>query len=215
MNLSHLIEQFPDAQLEPYVDAANGDAELAVGLYDWNIQISGEWLEDLSITEVLLRNALDRALGDQHGDCLYDQPGVLLTGQWPVVDEAKKKSQDRDGSQQVPSSDQVVAELPFGFWRSILGPGYKRLWPTLREAFPHVQPPTAKLHQDEVEERVADLVNLRNEIAHHWPIFEWNMDRSIRNVKTLTGSISPQVQAWLVQRSRVQTLLNACPVRVG
>jgi hypothetical protein len=63
--LATFKERFSEARLDPYEVAARGDPELTVALYDWNIQIGSAFFEDIGVVEVLLRNALDKALREQ------------------------------------------------------------------------------------------------------------------------------------------------------
>ncbi|MEV5440916.1 hypothetical protein AB0K80_33680 [Streptomyces sp. NPDC052682] len=60
--------------------------------------------------------------------------------------------------------ERVIAELSFGFWRSLLARQYKtKLWPGLAGAFPHA--PNRAL--ETVEDPVKQLHEFRNRIAHH------------------------------------------------
>src|SRR5664280_2439179 len=61
-----LRSRFSEARLAPYEDAAKLDAGLALALYDWNMQVSGAFYEDLGAFEVLLRNALDERLREKY-----------------------------------------------------------------------------------------------------------------------------------------------------
>jgi hypothetical protein len=206
-------EQFSLARMEPYEVAAGEDPELTVRLYDWNIQISAAFFEDLGVVEILLRNALDRALREEYQLDLGSKPwyeqNILLRPQYLVVDEEIKNASD--GSGVPPNHDSVIAALPFGFWRHLLGPGYQiSLWPKLEKAFPYSQP-GATIRRSDIYERVADLHELRNHIAHHEPIFAWEFQRSLRNLKMVAGAICPEAQIWMVQRSRVPAVLDNDP----
>lgn len=212
VKLELLRSQFSDQRLEPYVDAAAHDPDLAVALYDWNIRLSAACLEDLSIVEVLLRNAFDRALSAAYGAAWYD--GDLRSLHGRLVDNAKEQIRARFGYDpgREPTRNQVVAELPFGFWKALLGRDYQATyWPKLRPVFRHLPPPTRRVHQDVLEGWVGDLVDLRNVVAHHWPVIDWTWERSIQNMKSVTGPISPAVQIWMVDRSRLPAVLAEDP----
>jgi len=202
--------------MEPYEEAVGNDSQLVVDLYKWNIQIAGAFLEDLGVVEVLLRNALDRELRQEYqrtedSQPWYEQNGILFGQHHPLVDEAIDQARRYHGVVQ-PEQDEVVAELSFGFWKTLLGQGYQsRLWPVLKRAFPNTGPSNPPKRYD-VEGRVADLHDLRNDIAHHKPIFHWNFDRSFQNLKTVTGLICPEIQIWLVGRSRVPDVLDLNPL---
>lgn len=210
MNFTLLAEQFSEPRLQPYLDAAGGDEELAVDLYDWNIRMGAACFEDLSILEILVKNAFDRVLRTGLGRDWYESQ--LLQAQDRMVSEAKTRITGRTGCE--PEPDQVVAELPFGFWRSLVGPGYQQtLWKTLLGAFSSV-PSTAKIHRGDVDDRLTDLWELRNSVAHHWPIFNWDFDKSVWNMKMVAGGIAPRIQIWMTTRSRIPQLQQQNPVRL-
>jgi hypothetical protein len=98
--------------------------------------------------------------------------------------------------------------MPFGMWRVIVSRTYEnRLWPILAGAFS-----TSKVDREQFETRVADLNDLRNDIAHHRPIFGWDFDQSYMNLKMVAALISPHVQMWITSRSRVPDVLRIDPL---
>ena len=134
---------------------------------------------------------------------------MLLQAQGAAVDEAVKHLGEGYGD---PEQDDVIAALSFGFWRSLFTPGYQRLWPTLKEAFSYL-PPRVSIRQADMCDHVSDLHELRNGIAHHDPIFDWNFEASITNLKRVAEPICPRTYGWIDQRSRVRDLLAADPRR--
>ena len=78
--------------------------------------------------------------------------------------EVGLRNATRDGRVEV--HGRVIAELPLGFWSSLLGNDYnRRLWqPCLRTAF---DGPVRRTH---LHAELNDLRLLRNRIAHHEPI---------------------------------------------
>lgn len=48
--------------MEPYLRATNGHKKRALNLYRWSVRLAASVQEALGITEVLLRNAIDREL---------------------------------------------------------------------------------------------------------------------------------------------------------
>jgi hypothetical protein len=213
--LDQFRERFSEARMEPYEFAADGDPELAIELYGWNLRVSGAFLADLGVAEVLLRNAFDQVLRKKYQSRLddnawYDQNGVLFEPEWPIVEKAKRDARD---FHDVPADqDEVTAALTFGFWLSLLHQRYEqRLWPILTEAFSAI-PSGVKIRRDTTRDRVKHLVELRNGIAHHDPIFDWDLGASFQSAKTVCGYISPHVQAWMVSRSQVQQVLEQHPI---
>lgn len=214
--LETLSEQFSWVHMEPYEQTVRGNPDLAIALYEWNIRIAGAFLEDLAIAEVLLRNALDRELRKKYqpqpnSEPWYLQNGVLYEKQGNWVDATIKQLKfDEDNYE--PDQNSVIPAMSLGFWEVLLSPTYQtRLWPLLKAAFPYASrsgnPDRANIH-----ELVRDMRILRNDIAHHKAIFNWDFDQSFRNIKTLTGYITPTVQNWLVKRSRVGDILSRDPL---
>ena len=109
-----------------------------------------------------------------------------------------------------------MANLSFGFWVSLVGPGGKRgnnceanyektLWrPALRQAFRYPKP----LLRKEVHIRLDRLRNLRNRIAHHEPILARDLEKDHQDILELADLICPETAEWIKQRSRVLELLR-------
>ena len=202
---------FSPTRISIYLDEAKGDRDLALKLYDWNIRISSAMFEDLATIEILLRNALDRVLVRRYGDEWFKAPGLLKQNERTLIDEAIDAAKRRWGEYDY-SIDSVVAQLSFGFWRALLAANYTSLWnETLGDAFPHTANPKSIIRRGDIEERIENLGDLRNAIAHHDPVFDWDFQRSFRNAKMIAGAISPQIQSWMVSRSRVQGVLGEDP----
>ena len=121
----------------------------------------------------------------------------------------------------MPTPSRVVADLTFGFWVALLRVGrrldlaghradYERtLWrPALRRAFPH----RAKLTRMAAHQALDPLRKLRNQIAHHKPIFARRLDEDHTRILEVTGWISLEARAWIERRSRVPLLLDASAV---
>jgi hypothetical protein len=71
---THISEQ----RLLPYMEATFSDEGKAVELYIWDRQLATAFFHDLSVLEVALRNAVDRALTKLYGlRTPIVQPGVI------------------------------------------------------------------------------------------------------------------------------------------
>lgn len=104
-----------------YVDACGGDREAAFRLYGWNIAISGAFYGPLQTIEVTLRNALHGALSAQYGLTWYDSAESGLDAHARRKISQSKRSLLEGGH--VVDPPHMVANLSFGFWVSLLGPG--------------------------------------------------------------------------------------------
>jgi hypothetical protein len=194
-------------RMEPYVIACGGDQAAAVRLYAWNIRVSAAFHGPLGCLEVACRNAMHYQLAGLFGrEDWWDAASLQLhySGQRTVA-YAKQEVQRRHGAM---SAGRMVAELPFGFWVSLLGSGadYEtRLWrPTLHLAFPGYRGRRAVLHLELDASR-----RLRNRIAHHEPIHKRDLSADHARIMRLLGYVSWDYATWVQAHDRVREVLAA------
>lgn len=210
--LAMFRKQFSSVRMESFEIAAGYDPELTILLYDWNIRIGAAIWEDLGIVEVLLRSGFDRVLSERFGPAWYNATGVLFQQHYPLRDDAIRQARIDEGldedERHEPEPESVIAAMPFGMWRVLVSKTYEtRLWPILTKGAL-----ATKVHRELFETRVADLNDLRNDIAHHRPIFGWHFDETYTNLKRTASVISPHVQLWITGRSRVPEVLREDPL---
>ena len=160
-------------RMSTYVDATNGDKNLAIRLYTWNTAASAAFYAPLQGMEISLRNAMHRELSTTFGATWYDNPACGFdAGTISRIADAKN---DLQRSKHPLDPPHVVAVLSFGFWVALLGKGGRigalgsaksnydmTLWrPCLYKAFPHVRMRRAQVHAP-----LDYLRTLRNRIAH-------------------------------------------------
>ncbi len=148
--LVELRRVISDKRLDAYrMGPADEDVDL-LARYLWNIALCEALYPALHSLEIALRNSLHAALTASFGVTWYDDPTVLIEprGRSEVV-EAKQRLRTQGKPLE---ADRIVAELPFGFWTSLLNvayaqsavrrpPVHKPLWPTLvAVAFPRFVP---------------------------------------------------------------------------
>ncbi|MCK9506370.1 MAG: hypothetical protein M0Q95_19590 [Porticoccaceae bacterium] len=203
----------PD-RINTYVNKAHGDKVLALQLYTWNTAISAAFYGPLQGLEVALRNAMHRELTIRYGDAWYDNPAAGLDAGGLQRLESAKTSLLRSKCLIGPS--RVVAELPFGFWVSLLGRGGRAvppdtgrknyemtLWrPALHRAFSH-----SRLNRRRAHQPLDYLRTFRNRIAHHEPIFNRHLEQDYHSILEVTGWICPKTAEWIRLYSRVPELL--------
>lgn len=61
-SLLELKNSLHSVRLATYMDACHNDTVKALELYRWNLQLASAFQEVLSITEIVMRNAIDGAL---------------------------------------------------------------------------------------------------------------------------------------------------------
>ncbi len=201
--------------MNTYLQAANGDKEKALRLYTWNTAVSAAFYGPLQGLEVALRNSMHRQLELTYGSNWYDNPECGFdAGTLNRIDTAK--STLRRGKYSI-DPPHVVAELPFGFWVSLLGrggqprhPGTMKknyemiLWrPALYKTFPHSRRNRSATHKP-----LDYLRTLRNRIAHHEPIFTRHLKKDYQSILEVTEWICPKTADWIKHHSRDDNLLG-------
>ncbi len=205
-----------EERLGPYDRAARGDQAVSLGLYEWNLAISGAFFESLHILEVALRNAFHYQLTELHRQSgfsgnWYDHPEYLLTSKrCDDIERARRRLRSAD---KPATGGRIVAELSFGFWRFLtVGRYTDQLWrPALRRAFQTTRP----LARPEIADRLTRLHDLRNRIAHHEPIHSRDLARDWQDILYIAEALSPDVRNWLVRTTRVPAILAGRPHRIG
>lgn len=205
--------------------AAADDAE-ALGLYQWNEDLSAEFFRTISLVEIVLRNSFHHAMSRRYGAV-----GASDSRDWYayVALDAHARSRImgithcKRGRRLLlrvpaPSPDDVVSRLTFGFWPHLLDLkndllGQPVNWGAiLVDALPgHRQRQAgywAKVkHRDALFARL-DLCNeLRNRIAHHEPIWKLgallNEGRPRRGVPQTIEAQEPKTPEEAVARLRL------------
>lgn len=152
-------------RFQPYLAAANGDADRALALYQWNTQLAAAFQEVLANVEIIIRNAIDLELQTWNATRGADPDGVPYTREWALhpapplagvvhdaletatkhARRARSSRGRRHPRKRAPiSHDDVVAQLSFSVWRTLMPAaapkkvGLKNLWSNaLVHAFPH------------------------------------------------------------------------------
>lgn len=211
--LSALETSLSPERMATYIRAAAGDRKLAIRLYTWNTAASAAFYGPLQGLEVVLRNAMHRALSSIYGADWYDNPACGLDAGAQARIAGVKTDLRREGY--VIDPPHVVAALAFGFWVSLLGRGGLRpgaekasyemtLWrPALHRAFPNVRRPRSDVHRP-----LDYLRTFRNRIAHHEPIFARHLEADYASIMEVTGWICLDTRDWIAHHSRVADILS-------
>ena len=231
------IQALSHARLSNYRSffGAADDAQ-ALGLYQWNDDLSAILFRTISLVEVVLRNQFHFAMSLRYGAVgghgskdWYAHVALGAHSRSKITDITHyKRGQHILPRVPAPSPDDVVSGLTFGFWPHLLDLK-KNLhnqvvdWgPILVDVLPgHRQRQTtywAKLkHRDALFARL-DLCNeLRNRIAHHEPIWKlgplMNEGRPRQGIPLTTQAPAPSTPADALARlhllyDRVTELLS-------
>lgn len=222
--------------MKPYLDEVNQNEKKALALYQWHGELTAAVHEVLGVTEVTLRNAMDRALQDwntarleRYSSWLLEEPATPLRGltkgkRKDAYGRAVKQSGERASVHPRHGAsvthDDVLAQLMFGVWKDLL-PNHKpeagdtaenenreRLWEdALQSAFPNVHDPDGS----QTFWLVAHLHQLRNRVSHMEPLLNIDVRRSVNEAFGLVRSIDADVANWASGGNRVPAVLKKRP----
>ena len=172
----------------PYLARTNGDVDAAIRLYKWNVEISAAFYTSLHCLELGLRNAMHDRLRTRFGRADWWVVAPLSDNGKRTVSSAVEKLVGRSGRRY--TADDIVAELSFGFWVSLVsrGAAYDRtLWvPALHRAFPFYRGKRKPLHDN-----LLAMVLLRNRIMHHEPVHHVTCAPTMRRSIACPGTYRP------------------------
>ena len=183
-----------------YLRAAGGDAAKAIELHAWNTMVSGAFYGPLQMVELALRNAVHDHLSAAYGRQWLGNRQILRENEMRRVDDAREQVK-RQRKRLTPG--RVVAELSFGFWVSLFARRYDALWNAqLNQAF------SPAMKRKDLYDKLAELRDLRNRIAHHEPIHGLPLADLHDSILWVLERISPVAAVWVSHHSRVPTILG-------
>lgn len=212
----HALSQMLTAErLDSYVRWSGGDLAAAFALYEWNMTASAAVMHTTGMVEVVVRNAMDRALremADARGwSSWFDRAPLDRRGR---ADIQKARERATRFGRQPEVRGKVVAELTLGFWRYLVASRYlTALWtPALYRAFP--EGPGDKLQQQrQVDRYLKNLLLVRNRAAHHEPIHRRDLLGDLDAAITLAAWVGPDAGEWIAELSTIADVVAARPVR--
>ena len=205
----HVVERTASKQrFDKYLSASENDGAQALKLYQWNTEISSAFWGQLGHMEIALRNTISNRIS------LYSQK-VYKEDDWISISRKKEifasGELDRINEAQVRvannknevSLDQIVSELPLGFWATLLGRRYRNLWPELAGGFLGL----ASRDSKGLVHFVQEARWLRNRIGHHHRIWNLNLENHHLGILRISHLIDPEFERWLSSVSTVPELL--------
>ncbi|MEU6228710.1 hypothetical protein [Streptomyces sp. NPDC047042] len=188
---------FSKPRLKPYLRAAGGDPQAAMRLYRWNVEASAALYAPLQCVELAVRNALHDCLVTKYGRPDWWKVAPLERGGLDLVAKAEKKCADNEKRRAKEQKrrrrpitvDDVVTELTFGFWATLLVSRYDRaFWvPTLHKAFPYAG------RRDDLYDDLWAVVGLRNRVMHHEPIHQEDPGAAHARIYRVLEALSPDL----------------------
>ncbi len=200
-NLDLIRQSVSSERLAPYLADAGGDLEAAVRLYEQNTLLSEGLYGVLQGLEIALRNGIHAELAAGFGSPSWWTVAMLAPDQQNML----RKAQDALARENKPlDAGRVVAELSFGFWTGLFGPGYTDLWRDhLVKVFPR-----RPLQRAQVQVRFNSIRKLRNRVAHHETILNRSLQRDANQIFDAISWMNPVVARWIRTNSSFESRLG-------
>ena len=184
-----------------------------VRLYTWNTALSAAFYGPLQSLEITLRNAINERMMANFGRTWYDKGGEIGLDKYSIEKiETAKKYWERKKSGESYTIDDIIVELSFGFWTGLfINDDQETLWrSTLCEAFPNGKSDN-NFDADGMRRRLKMIHALRNRIAHHEPILDWDLEKCLTNILDVLGWICSDDRAWVEKYNRVHDVIKMRP----
>ena len=213
--LEHLPNLLSAPRFSTYRRYSNDNCEEALRLYLWNLRISSALIVPLHIMEVALRNAIADAITAVYGEAWPHSTNFICSlpnpkqRQFYNPQEQLKKLKKKHSK-----PGKIVADLSLVFWERMLARRYyNNIWKkNFREVFPHA--PEEQDIQDlqcTLSQRVEKCRELRNRIAHHEPIFMYDLSERVKFMEEIVRWRSDHAADWLIKINETPELLKNDP----
>lgn len=225
------------ARFQPFLNEAHGNYKYALSLYRWHMELSSAVSDVLGLTEIVLRNSIDRQLQIWNSnDAQGSEDWLLGNVARPLdsltrskrVEALRRASKDRNSRPVghprygLPlTHNDVLAHTMFGMWKDLLpnhacnanlsrssNEGRRILWEeAIRYAFPYADDHDGATTYWHTEH----CHKLRNRVAHMDSLLNVNVTVESRRAFTLVNSIDPQIGSWLSSVSQVSAIYSQRP----
>lgn len=191
-------------RLTKYLAESANDLDQALSLYERNTRLSEALYTPLQSLEVCLRNTIDEQMVAAYG------AEWLTNGVPPLAHNTRDSINSALTafalSPTPPTHSDLIAELKFSFWVSLLGPGYDAtLW--RRVLYKSFQVGGGR-KRSVVQSRLNALRRFRNRVAHHEPIFH-KADQMHKEIIETIGWMCADTRAWTVHHCRFPLVFAA------
>lgn len=196
-----------------YRKAAADNDMLAVELYQWNARLSQSIYIYIQGWEVCLRNKLADFMSWKYGQSWpYDKRRALrqLTDLdkrriWEAIERQERSR--KISPVPIPA---IIADLSCGFWVSLLSSSYDVpfVWRyNIGRIFPHDQNLDAALARSVC----APLLDLRNRVAHHEPIYHLKLHDLHEDLRRIVAAMCPATFAYCEATCTFKSVLATEP----
>lgn len=183
----------------------------AMRCYVWNARLCEEFYLPLQTAEVCVRNAISATLERRFTRNWHlgrSVPGLLTEKYQGHLADVVKRETTRKGADL--TVDHIISGLSFGFWVNLMTSRYdKQLWQQgVRRSFTHAP---NDLTLVKAHEKVNQLRQFRNKVAHHFAIYDQSPLKEYNNLLDVLGWVSPTAVWFVKQMSNPARVINQRP----
>lgn len=226
-----------EPRLRPYLNDAGQDLERAWSTYLWANELSGALHAQISLVEVAIRNALDRAVSAWNvangGSAEWTLPGNAQEPLYALLKDDLNKARRAAAREAVlrttghprqgvtAGHDDIVAQLMFGTWVKLLRPMSKvesphrqvALWSAgLNTAFPGADQSDAG--RAKIGKQLDSIRRLRNRVAHHDNLLGVKTSSRLNQMLSLVHKANAAYPRLVMANSSVRRIARDDPRRV-
>jgi hypothetical protein len=198
-------------RLQRYRPAAGNNPILAMQFYLWNCALCESFHVTLHFSEIVCRNALNRALIARGGSQWFENETLIKILDTRYSHELKEAvAEERRQHKNKMTCHHVVSALTFGFWEHLTTKRFERfLWAKgVQVAFPGA--PKNLTYQD-IQQKIESVRRWRNRIAHHHAVFDKRPTHKHQDALTLIGWVCSDTKEWVSSQSKVPIALSLRP----
>jgi hypothetical protein len=151
--------------------------------------------------EVALRNRIHLVMTESRHERWFHDEGLLVGDRPPNQIADAIRDIEREGKEAAPG--RIVAALTFSFWTAMFGKDYETLWQTTLHRIAK-KPDGKGLRRKDFSTPLTQIRLLRNRVAHHEPIINWDLPKHYGNIINLTRWLSTVAAEWCLAHSRFE-----------
>lgn len=209
-----LLHAISTKRFQPYV-ADGEETKIGVARYALNIALSESLYPAIHCLEIAIRNSIHSELCRLTGKADWYATALELSqNQLRLIEEAKSKLRDKFSisrrSLQAIEPDDVIAELPLGFWTAFFNKraSMRLASQLLKPVFRHA--PRRAIQINHIRERAERFRTLRNRVFHHERIVHWSdLPAQHAEITEMLRWISPELASICQKHDRFEEVHHA------
>jgi hypothetical protein len=197
-DIEAFIQTVSAARFNRFLKEHSGNKRAAIALYHANAKISQCLYLPMQIWEVSLRNRISSFLCWKYSQNWPRDVRLirnLSRHEKTRLEDAIERQEAARGKSQV-HTDAIVADLSAGFWVGLLTKSYEASF-SWKFNFIRVFPGNPDLGRERAHRICSDLLDLRNRIAHHEPVYHLPLQERYADITTIIAALCDRQKAYL------------------